>query len=614
MKKIRLITLILFFMLGIIYLASQSIAATYKYDALNRLVEVTYDSGQKIKYTYDNGGNILSVDYTWVLRLNPIGDKIINAGRMLTFTVSATTVEGFKPIYSAYNLPEGAAFNNDTGVFSWTPDYNQVGIYEKICFEARAGETVVTEEINITVLSVNTPVGEDIKVVDEETGTTITFDNVEKSGNTSVSVSHSVPEGTPFEANLIPIYYDIVTDAEFIDKVRIKVDYDPTAYDINENDLRLYQLKDGKTIDITYPINPGPEGNPNTETNTIEGMVEHFCIFAAGIPNRAPVANAGLDQTIEVQSSDTVEITLDGSLSYDPDSELLKLERPNVLPDGRSIVRYIWAGPFGEVEGVSPTVTIPVGEWECLLTVSDGRLESQDTVKIHVKDMTEFTYALFSGSENNPITINSSNTNIIGDIHTNNDFVFQGSKLNLEGICQSAGKIQVRGAKIDIDNQVENAEIIEMPECSLDIKSIAMKDGEYFDSDKKYNGNKITLQKNVIVNGNLTINGSSLSAAGFIVAAENVSFNTSSCSNASEERIVICSEHGNITLNGSNYKINGLIYAPRGTVTINSASFTLNGRIVADRIIIRGSKINITNNFQDIKNIYGRADVTDDRY
>ena len=160
-------------MLGIIYLASQSIAATYKYDALNRLVEVTYDSGQKIKYTYDNGGNILSVDYTWVLRLNPIGDKIINAGRMLTFTVSATTVEGFKPIYSAYNLPEGAAFNNDTGVFSWTPDYNQVGIYEKICFEARAGETVVTEEINITVLSVNTPVGEDIEVVDEETGSQV---------------------------------------------------------------------------------------------------------------------------------------------------------------------------------------------------------------------------------------------------------------------------------------------------------------------------------------------------------------------------------------------------------------------------------------------------------
>ncbi len=33
---------------------------TYKYDKLNRLVEVKYEDGTTITYTYDSAGNILS--------------------------------------------------------------------------------------------------------------------------------------------------------------------------------------------------------------------------------------------------------------------------------------------------------------------------------------------------------------------------------------------------------------------------------------------------------------------------------------------------------------------------------------------------------------------------
>lgn len=39
-------------------------AASYKYDALGRLVEVLYSSGGKITYTYDAGGNILNVQHS----------------------------------------------------------------------------------------------------------------------------------------------------------------------------------------------------------------------------------------------------------------------------------------------------------------------------------------------------------------------------------------------------------------------------------------------------------------------------------------------------------------------------------------------------------------------
>ncbi len=39
-------------------------AVSYKYDNLNRLTEVIYDNGQKVTYTYDAGGNILTATNT----------------------------------------------------------------------------------------------------------------------------------------------------------------------------------------------------------------------------------------------------------------------------------------------------------------------------------------------------------------------------------------------------------------------------------------------------------------------------------------------------------------------------------------------------------------------
>ena len=90
-------------------------AATYKYDDLGRLKEVTYSSGQKIEYTYDARGNILSVKDLSAIKLNPIGNKTVFVGKELKFTVTAVGQEGSILEYSASNLPEGAVFNAQTG-------------------------------------------------------------------------------------------------------------------------------------------------------------------------------------------------------------------------------------------------------------------------------------------------------------------------------------------------------------------------------------------------------------------------------------------------------------------------------------------------------------------
>ncbi len=112
MLKLTTLSSILFIFLSLSITAS---AATYKYDDLGRLKEVTYSPGQKIEYTYDAGGNILSVKDVSAIKLNPIGSKTVFVGEELKFTVTAVGQEGSVLEYSASNLPEGAVFNTQTG-------------------------------------------------------------------------------------------------------------------------------------------------------------------------------------------------------------------------------------------------------------------------------------------------------------------------------------------------------------------------------------------------------------------------------------------------------------------------------------------------------------------
>jgi len=57
--------------------AMPAIAATYTYDNLNRLISSTYDNGQKITYTYDAGGNMLTAGATSVA-YHVYGDVLLN--------------------------------------------------------------------------------------------------------------------------------------------------------------------------------------------------------------------------------------------------------------------------------------------------------------------------------------------------------------------------------------------------------------------------------------------------------------------------------------------------------------------------------------------------------
>jgi subtilisin family serine protease len=84
--------------------------------------------------------------------LSSIGNKTVNENQSLAFTLSATDMDGYSIAYFMVLNPTatGAALNSSTGVFNWTPGYNQSGIYT-VTFTATANGSSDSETITITV-------------------------------------------------------------------------------------------------------------------------------------------------------------------------------------------------------------------------------------------------------------------------------------------------------------------------------------------------------------------------------------------------------------------------------------------------------------------------------
>ncbi|GEM_PF-4487287 len=173
------------------------------------------------------------------------------------------------------------------------------------------------------------------------------------------------------------------------------------------------------------------------------------------------------------------------------------------------------------------------------------------------------------------------------------------------------GDIDVKESKVNIRDRNTNAQIIEMPGLIDAAKEIVQAgDAEQYFGNKKYTGSQIELKNSIHVDGDLSFNCSSLSSEGHIMASGDVDFKPARFD--SEQGILIVSENGDITLNGSTHNLVGVIYAPNGTVTINSANFILHGRIIADNIVIRSSGCEIISSDQDL-NLFDVAKLDTDK-
>jgi len=89
--------------------------------------------------------------------LASIGDRQVDEGQTLTFTLSATDADNDQLTYSASNLPTGASFDANTQIFTWTPGFGSAAVYSNILFIVSDGTAQDSEPITITVGDVNRP-------------------------------------------------------------------------------------------------------------------------------------------------------------------------------------------------------------------------------------------------------------------------------------------------------------------------------------------------------------------------------------------------------------------------------------------------------------------------
>ena len=82
--------------------------------------------------------------------LSSIGSRSVTEGSTLTFTLTATDVDGDTLTYSAQNLPANETLNATTGKFIWKPESGDAGTYNVI-FSVSDGINTDSETVTITV-------------------------------------------------------------------------------------------------------------------------------------------------------------------------------------------------------------------------------------------------------------------------------------------------------------------------------------------------------------------------------------------------------------------------------------------------------------------------------
>jgi len=278
--------------------------------------------------------------------LDPVGNQTVNENEMLSFTLSATDSDNDSLIFSATNIPTGSTLNPTTGVFSWTPTYDDAGIYTNVEFTVTDDGTPAeldTEIITITVGDVNrAPVLATIgnQTVNENEMLSFTLSATDPDGDSITFSATNTPAGSIFNPvtgvfSWTPTYNDggNYTDIEFTvtdDGTPIELDMELitiTVGDVNrapvisnigsqtilETELLTFTLSatDPDGDSITYSATNTPAGsifNPATGvfswTPTLSDEGVYIATFIA-TDNGTPAESAAIDVVITVGDNPT---------------------------------------------------------------------------------------------------------------------------------------------------------------------------------------------------------------------------------------------------------------------------------------------------------------------
>jgi len=213
-------------------------------------------------------------------------------------------------------------------------------------------------------------------------------------------------------------------------------------------------------------------------------------------------------------------------------------------------------------------------------------------------------YAIFSGSPTKQLNMNGSGFNIIGSVHTNYNLLINGSSITITQAAEAVGTVTMNGSGMNIGEVLPDADVIDMLDYSAAIAEAAAAAHQTYTSSQTFNGGNITSDP-IYVQGNsntITVNGTGFTATGAVMADGNITINGGGMGSG-DSQVSFYSKNGDITLNGSNYTLNGVLYAPNGKITINGSNVTIKGAVVGNEVRINGSRLTVDRSNNPIKSL-----------
>lgn len=277
------------------------------------------------------------------------GAQTVNEGASLVFVVSATDADGQPLSFRAAGLPSGATFrdlHDNTGSFSWTPDFTQAGTYGPTFIADDTFGGVDSKGVPITVNNVNqAPVLDPIG--DRE---------VERGSSMSIFISGMDPDGDAlsYSTTNLPSYGSF------------------TDYGDGGASLGLAPPADmapGSTS-MTISLSDGNLTSSETFTITVYALGSQF----------APVLSAIGDQTVAEGATSNVNIS---ATDADQDPMTWSISLPG----------FATFAPVTSTAGsASGTMTLAPGycasgTYSATIGVSDGSMSDNETFTITVSDV-----------------------------------------------------------------------------------------------------------------------------------------------------------------------------------------------------------------------------------
>ncbi len=277
--------------------------------------------------------------------LNPIGDKSVQEGQLLQFSISGSDPDNDPLTFSASNLPSGAIFNPSTRTFSWTPNFEQAGSYQ-VTFSVSDGRLSDSETITIIVFEVNQP-------------PTLTEGSVNPSRG-SINDVYFYRIKYADSDNDAPVFVGLFIDGFLFSDI-VQIDPSDTNY------------ADGAIFEINVPGDFIGRGSHTFFFDAFDGF---FYILSDEYPgpvieNSPPILDPIGNK--QVNEGDLLEFMITGS---DPDADLLTFSAVN-LPSGASF------NPSTRIFSWTPGFT-QSGSYQVAFSVSDGELSNSEAITITV--------------------------------------------------------------------------------------------------------------------------------------------------------------------------------------------------------------------------------------